>query len=95
MLVHAGDSSLYASLRVDVRETLLVLANLSDHAIPTADLSLIQGSLPPGQYSLSPLLGTIKFPDLKTDTKGKFSGFQPSNAIPAYGMYVLQLKSVK
>jgi glycosidase len=92
-IITTGNSGIYASLRANETETILILANLGDKAISDYGLSLGEGVLIPGEYTLSPLLGNGSFTALNVNKNGQFSDFQLLTEVPPYGMYILKIMS--
>ncbi len=92
-IITTGNSGIYASLRANENETILILANLGDKAISDYGLSLGESMLIPGEYTLSPLLGNGSFTALSVNKNGQFSDFQLLKEVPPYGMYILKIMS--
>jgi glycosidase len=73
----AGPTAVAAYLRVAPEQTVLVVINFSDDPENGIDLTAAAGSLPPGEYVLSPLLGEAAGAPLMVGTDGGFAGYVP------------------
>ncbi len=93
-VLSSGNAAVYAVLRTNGPETVLVLANLQGKPISDYGLNLTdtQAGLQKGSYGMTALFGSGTFADLQVDKSGLFSAYKPLATIPAYGMYVLQLE---
>jgi len=90
-LVSSGNPGVYAILRSDGKETLLVLINLTKSAIGAYHLSLQNPGLTDGQYSLDLLYGGGSPAPLVVANQA-FSNFKPLVELPAYGISIFNLK---
>lgn len=92
-LLDTGNPGVYAALRTDASETLLVLANLGKEPVTDYALSLAnpQNKLPAGTLPITPVFGSGKFADVTVGPDGQISNYQPLGTLPPYGMYVLTL----
>ncbi|MEW6028389.1 MAG: alpha-amylase family glycosyl hydrolase [Chloroflexota bacterium] len=79
-----ANKGLFASLRVDGTEAILVLVNLTEAPISDYALSLQSSPLEPGQYDWLSLLGGGEFSSLSVNEGGKVAGFVPLAEVPAY-----------
>jgi glycosidase len=89
-LVQSSDSQVFAFLRQDGKEKLLVVVNLSSKPVSNAALSLASGGLK-GQYRAQDLLGAQKIAVLKANTAGGFDGY-PLPTLEPYQQLVVSLK---
>jgi len=90
--VKSQDLYVYAYLRHDDEQTLLVIHNLNDQ--PTGDygLSLRAGPFEPGDYRTLDLLGDTKGADLVVGDKGAFEGYMPFSTLQPNQSAILMLK---
>jgi glycosidase len=95
VMLDADNSNLYANLRANETEMILVVVNLSDTAISNYNLTLRDAVIKPGAYSLSPLFGEGSFTSLQVDPDGKFKDFKLLAELPPYGKYILGLTPAK
>ncbi len=94
-MLDTDNSNLYAHLRANATELILVVVNLSDTAISKYNLTLRDAVIKPGAYSLSPLFGEGSFANLQVDPEGKFKDFKLLAELPPYGKYILDLTPAK
>lgn len=87
--VTTGNNNLFGMLRVAEKESVLVLVNLSDEAIPNPSLSLGPTSLR-GTLRPSLLMGSGKAQNLILDENGRSETFQPLPEIPPNASIVIQ-----
>lgn len=92
VLANTNNPNLYAALRMDDSEALLVFANLQNKTITGYGLTLSNSNLQAGNATLSPVFGTGTFAGLTINSNGSFSNFKPLPEIPPYGMYILKIK---
>ncbi len=95
MLLNTGNPAVYAVLRADLNETLLVMANLQDQPVMDYGLTLnnsdAQQKLPAGTFSVVPVLGSGSVPDITVGADGKIDRYQPLASLPPHGMYILKV----
>ncbi len=91
-LLNTNNPSLYAALRMENNEALLVFANLQNKPATDYGPTLSNSNLKPGNAVLSPIFGTGTFADLTINSNGSFSNFKPLAEVPPYGMYILEIK---
>ena len=90
-LVETGNPALYASLRVQNGDMILVLVNLGKLPVADYSLALTKSPLSPGKYTARTLMGPGGPATLEVDANG---GFKTSGIIPAfapYATYILEL----
>ena len=90
-LINANNPNLYAALRADNGEALLVFANLQNKPINDYGLTLSNSNLKSGNAVLSPIFGTGTFAGLNINSNGSFSNYKLLVEIPSYGMYILKI----
>lgn len=73
-------------------ETMLVVINLSDHAVEGCSLSL-ESSMTRGDLAATDLMSGGACPDLSFSDKGGFVGYHPAASIPPRGTSVIHLTS--
>ena len=91
-LVDSRNAGVFASLRVDTGEVILVVINLT--GAPASDYGLSLTSLSPrwsGQYRAIPLLGAESAEPLTVLPNGQFRDYRPLPELPPYGTLVLQM----
>ncbi len=88
------NKGLFASLRVDETEAILVLVNLTDGPISDYGLSLETSSVRAGRYNLLALLGDGEFSSLSVGEGGQVEGFMPLAEVPAYATLILKLTPI-
>jgi glycosidase len=91
VLLQTGNASVYAILRMNGEETLLVLVNLSKGKISAYKLDLPDSLLPNGKLTPQTLFGEGQATPL-TISGGKFSGYVPLVELAPYATYVFRLK---
>lgn len=89
-LLDSGNSGVYAIMRHDTNENILVLINLKGTPVSDYGLTLSEKILPDSSTPLSLLDSTNAAP--LTVTGGKFSKYKPLSELPAYSAYIFQLK---
>lgn len=91
--VETGNRRVYAVLRVDGDQAILILINLANSETTDYTLSLASSSLQ-GEYQIFALLGEGEFSGLTCGEQGNFSGYIPLLNLPANGNYILLLEQV-
>lgn len=89
--LETGDSLVTAYLRVNGRHAVLVMANLGVAAAAEARLSSAPGALPPGRYTLTPLIGRARGQPLVVAPDGRVSGYRLGVSIAPMEAYVFEL----
>jgi alpha-amylase len=90
-LLDTGDTGVYAILRHDDNENILVLINLKGTSVTDYGLSLKDKVLPDGTLSTNSLLDTTTTASL-TITNGIFVDYKPVSELSPYQAYIFQLK---
>jgi alpha-amylase len=90
-LVSTGNPGIYAALRYDPSETILVIVNLTNRPVSEYSLDLPETILKDGTYPIADLFGGQSIPDV-TVTAGKFSSFKPLTSLPAYATFILHFR---
>lgn len=90
-IIRANNRSIYAGLRSNSEETVLVLANFSSKPIKDYTLRLESSKLS-GEYNLIALVGGGEFVSPILNEKGGFETYTPINEIPPFGKIILQLQ---
>jgi len=93
-LLEAGNPRVFASLRTDGDETILLIANLGNELMADSPLTLRGSGLTAGSYRVSTLYGAADFATLTAEANGTIA-LRPAAEIPAYGMYVLGVMPAK
>lgn len=91
LLLETGNSAVFAMLRTDGKDTLLVLVNLGDEPVNDYKLSLPKGELPDNTYSLQSVFGNASATDLTVSGK-TFQGYTPIAELAPFStqIYLLQ-----
>lgn len=90
-VLETGNTGVYAFLRSDGEENILVLVNLTDAAISEYALNLKESVLPNGKLTASSLLDSTQGSDARIKG-GVFSNYTPLSELPPYQAYIFQLK---
>ena len=90
-IVSTQNTGIFAALRYQGNEALLVIANLTPEAISDYGLSMTPAGIPDGNYSLNPIFGSGTFAGLAVKNGG-FQNFKPLPELPAHSEYILQLQ---
>ena len=90
-LLKTGNSGVYAAIRSDSNEWILIVVNLTGQAIADYQLDLDENILPNGRINPSILLGNGEAMSIKVKSGG-FIGYKPFGQLLPYGSYVLLLK---
>jgi alpha-amylase len=88
-LVNTGHPGVYASLRYNENEALLVLVNLTGEPIEAYVLNLDEDVLNNGTYNVTLLLGKGEIAQLRVDD-GKFNDYVPLKVLPPHSTFVMQ-----
>ncbi len=91
VLLDTRNSSVYAVLRTDGKESILVLINLKGTPISDYSLTLKEKLLPDSTLTPTSLLDSTTAAPL-TITNGTFKEYKPVVELPAYQAYLFQLK---
>jgi glycosidase len=90
-LVETDNPALFASLRIENGDMILVLMNLGKQPIAHYSLEMSKSPLPQGSYSSQSLMGAGGTSTLQVDENG---GFKSSTLVPAlasYSIHILEL----
>ena len=90
-LLRASIPSIYAILRTEGSETILVLINLSGETLKDFSLGAIGTQLKNGTYQLETIFGSGTAQPL-TINAGKLSSYQPLAGLPPYSTTIFILK---
>jgi glycosidase len=90
-LLETGNTGVYAILRTDENEQMLVLVNLKDEPIADYSLNLKENVLADGVLSLTTLFGSGEDSQV-TIVDGKFSGYKPLAKLTPYSAHLFLLK---
>lgn len=88
-LVETNTPGLYATLRMDENETLLVLANLGNETISDYGLTLTDAVLTDNTYEAETLFGTGEAQSIQV-AAGSFQDYKPLPESRPYSMLILQ-----
>ena len=89
-LLKTDHTGVYAALRYNEEDAVVVLINLTGEPIEDYELKLEEALLNDGIYNITLLLGEGKVVPLRVDG-GKFSDYVPLKALPPYSTFVMQL----
>ena len=90
-LLDTGNPGIYAIIRSDGNQHLLVLVNLKDAIISEYGLTLNENVLPDGIINLETLFGYVEASQINI-VDGKFSDYKPLDEIHPYSAYLFRLK---
>jgi glycosidase len=91
-LVETGNTRIYAILRRDLAETLLVLINLGDEPLAEYALSLSDAGLTDGDHTVEAVFGTQAPAAPLAAVGGGFQGYQPLAELAPHTAYVFQIE---
>ena len=91
-LVDTNKSAIYAALRIENGDTILVLVNLGDAPLSDYTLTISKSPLGAGEYTLTALMGTVAPATLSVDANGGFAKETPLPQLAPFGTYILQVK---
>jgi hypothetical protein len=80
-----------AYLRVAPEQAVLVVINFTDDPQDGIDLTAGAGTLPPGEYALTPLLGNATGEPLVVGAEGGFAGYVPLPKLAPLTGYVFEV----
>ena len=89
-LVNTDNTGVYANLRINDAEAILILVNLTKSPISNYGITFQDIALPDGSYTLKALYGT-ETSSTMTVAGQAISNFQPLADLKAYGIYVYLL----
>ena len=90
LLLDAGNSGIFATLRADSSGTYIVLANLTDEAVTDYQLDLSDAELAESIVSVEMLFGEGQA-QVPERSGGAFNPYQPFENLNPYAMYVIKL----
>jgi glycosidase len=91
VLLETGNTAVYAILRRDGDETILVTVNLSDKPVSGYQLSLVDSLLPDGAHSMNVIFGSGNASSLQV-SGGKFAAYQPKAELAPFETLVMLMK---
>jgi glycosidase len=89
-ILETGNPGVYAALRSNADENILVLINLKGTPISDYALSLEEKLLSDGTFSARSLMDTTSAASL-TVTGGMFTDYKPLSELPPYQAYIFQI----
>jgi alpha-amylase len=92
-VVNTKNSNVFASLRTNDNESLIIVINMSSELINNYELSIIESNLRSGEKQIIPLMGVINQTALAINQSGGFSGFKPLDELPPYSSLILRLST--
>ncbi len=92
-LLSTGNAGVYAALRSEANETLIVLSNLTGQPVSDYALSGSAESLQAGTFTVTPLFGAGQFSGITIGSGGQIAKYQPLPSLPPYGMYVVKINA--
>ena len=90
-ILETGNPGVYAALRSNADENILILINLKGTPLSDYALSLEEKLLSDGTLSLLSLMDTTSAASL-TVNGGMFTGYKPLSELPPYQAYIFQIK---
>lgn len=91
IILDTGTPAVFAALRIQGTEIILILINLSGESVSNYALSGTEIPLDDRAYNLLPLLQDLRVED-PILTGGTLSDFQPVGELPPYSTYVFQIQ---
>lgn len=91
VLIKTDNSAIFALLRQNGNESILIVVNLKDKPISDYKLSLEENILTNGDFTPSSLIGTMQASPL-TVADGLFVDYKPISEIPPYETYIFSFK---
>ena len=92
LLVDTNKAAIYAALRIENGDTILVLINLGMEPLTDYTLAISASPLEAGQYTLTPLMGAGEFAPVNVNEGGSFTKATPLPELAPFGIYILQMK---
>jgi alpha-amylase len=89
-LITTNNTGVYATLRIDTGEQILVLVNLTGTSISDYNINFQDAQLQNGSYKIKFLFGAETTSVMKV-TDHVVNNFQPLSDLSAYGIYIFQL----
>jgi alpha-amylase len=89
-LLETGNSAVYAILRYEADETVMVVINLGSQPVRAYSLYLAGSRLIDGPYSMNIIFGTGNVPPLKI-SNGKFDAYQPRPELAPFETLVISM----
>lgn len=90
-VLDTGNTGVYAIIRSNNNENILVVANLTKSPISDYALSLSDSVLPDGNFLPASLLDSTQAHSI-TVSNGTFTDYKPLAELPPYQIYIFQLK---
>jgi alpha-amylase len=89
-LIKTDNTGVYATLRIDNLEKILIVINLSKSAISNYNINLQNPQLQNGSYKLKSLFGP-ETPSVMNVVDNSINNFKPLTNLDAFGIYIYQL----
>jgi glycosidase len=90
-LVETGSRSIYAAVRRQDGDMILVVVNLGEETISDYGLQLSGSGLPRGEYVMTPLMGQVQMPPIRVESGGRLSLASGLPPLPPHATWILQL----
>ncbi|OGO13754.1 MAG: hypothetical protein A2Y53_03240 [Chloroflexi bacterium RBG_16_47_49] len=90
-LVNTDNTGVYANLRINNSESILILVNLTKSPISNYNITLQEAQIQDGSYHLKSLFGQETQSELNV-VEHAINNFKPLNDLSAYGIYIFQLE---
>lgn len=91
LLVDSNKAAIYAALRIENGDKILVLINLGMEPLIDYTLTISASPLAAGEYTLTPLMGAGTFAPLSVNDGGGFTKATPLPELAPFGIYIVQL----
>lgn len=92
-LLNTGSSPIFAALRRQADDMILVLINLGGKTVSEYDLRALKSTLPKGEYVLLPLFGGPAISSLNVDGQGGISLAGSLPPLAPHTIHILQIQS--
>lgn len=90
-IVKSKNTNVYASLRSNNDESIIIVVNTSGEPVNNYELSLAESNLKQGERQIIPLMGVSEQATLTVDQSGGFAEFKPLEEIPPYSSLIFFL----
>jgi glycosidase len=92
-IVKSKNTNVFASLRSNDDESIIIVVNMSGEPVSDYELSLDESNLKQGDRQIIPLMGGSEQATLTVDQSGRFSDFKPLEEIPPYSTLIFFLSN--
>jgi glycosidase len=90
-IVKSKNTNVFASLRSNDDESIIIVVNVSGEPVIDYELSLDESNMKQGDRQIIPLMSVSEHATLPVDQSGGFAGFKPLEEIPPYSTLIFLL----